>query len=171
MSTMTVLYLTGTKNVLAAVTQTAGVTPGPTVPDLVAAGLRVRALNGADVTIDAARLSTVTVDVDPAVLADPRGFAVTPDGTPSVQSITSTDTVSITLSATAAVVSAAVTVEPLDVLLVIEKRAGAAPTPLVLAGKLSGGPTTFTVSLDKGDWQAVAFVADHHPIATQATVS
>ena len=68
-------------------------------------------------------------------------------------------------------VLAAVTVKPLDVLLVIEKRGGAAPTPLVLAGKLSGGPTTFTVSLDKGDWQAVAFVADHHPNATQATVS
>jgi hypothetical protein len=165
MTTMTVVYLADTNNVLAAVTQTAAPAPEPTARDLVGDGLLVRSIDDLDVVIEPSRLKVAVVDVNSSVLENPRGFRVTNDAKPAVSPVPSgaVPTVTITLQANSARVQTTQPGTGLKVLLTIEKVGGSAPAPLVHTGELAGSSVTFSVTLDTGTWQAVAFVTDQLP--------
>ena len=174
MTSMTVLYLKDTRHVLGAVSRTADPPTPPAVADLAPGGIRVRAVPGTsgarlDATVEANRLEVATVAVDASVLADPRSYSVTPGDKPTVDRISPTATATVTLTAVLAEVTTTSTVD-LKVLMVVEKVSGSAPAPLMLTGVLTANKASFPVSLDKGDWQAVAFVAGRPAAGLRKTI-
>ncbi len=187
MSTITIVNLTDTGHVLAALTRADPPTGDEPVTALVGAGLPVRGIDtaAADIILPAANLAAATVDFDhpEQVLLNPQNFQVVQDpqtGDRTLQNIGVQAQVTVNISAALGATVKVTNVQSaisLPALVVLQKVTSPSLPPTILSPvTITVGPGG-TVVLDPtgfksgDDWNVYAFVQGQKPTASGVHIS
>lgn len=177
MSKLTVVYLTDTWHVLAALARTEPPQIAEPASALVGSGLPVRFIGTlpADATVSAQDLAVATVDDQPEVVVSPQSFKVVFDsqGKPQVQNAGAAGQVKLTITATAGATVSGVNVS-LPARVGLQKVTSSSLAPAVLSpvtvglgGTVVAGPAGFAAN---DTWNMYVLVQGLQPVAQLITV-